>query len=288
MEAKKQTDMKEAKVKLDGGYLDEAIEIALNSVKSSPTNIPARTFLFELSCFSGNWDRADKQLDVIGQQDVNAMVGAQIYKQNLQAERDRLRHSEEGLMPECLLPPPKYVEKLLIANNHLREGRPAEARQILDETENERPAFTGKINGEEFKDFRDYNDLTSCVFETIIKGSYSWIPFEQVQKIEFSDSKSLRDRFWIQAEVEMINGTKGEMFFPALYANSWKSDNDQIRLGKATDWHDAGEDIFVGEGLRVFQYDGGYKLISDLKTIEFDHQSADEVAAEDTTSEEEE
>lgn len=288
MEAKKQTDMKEAKVKLDGGNLDEAIEIALNSVKSSPTDVSARTFLFELSCFSGNWDRADKQLDVIGQQDVNAMIGAQIYKQNLQAERDRLRHSEEGLMPECLMPPPKYVEKLLIANNHLREDRSAEARQVLDEIEDERPAFSGKINGEEFNDFRDYNDLTSCLFETIIKGSYSWIPFEQVQKIKFSESKSLRDRFWIQAEVEMINGTKGEMFFPALYANSWKSENDQIRLGKATDWRDTGDDIFVGEGLRVFQYDGGYIPISDLKTIEFNHNIADEVEAEEITNGDEE
>lgn len=273
--------MKEAKIQLDSGNLDKAIEEALNAVKSKPTDVTARTFLFELSCFSGNWDRAEKQLDVIGQQDMNAMIGAQIYKQNLQAERDRLRHSEEGLMPECLMPPPAYVQKILVANNHIQEGRTGDARSVLDEVENERPAFSGKINGEEFNDFRDFNDLTSCVFETIVKGSYTWLPFEQVERIEFMETKTLRDYFWIQAEVEMINGTKGEMFFPALYANTWKSDNDQIRLGKASDWRDLGDDIYAGEGSRVFQFDGGHMPISDLRSIEFDHTIAAETDEEE-------
>lgn len=262
--------MKEAKTQLDAGNLDGAIEKALNLVKTKPTDVGARTFLFELSCFAGNWERAQKQLDVIGNQDMKAMIGAQIYKQNLEAEKDRLLHYDEGLMPECLMSPPIYVQKLLAATSHVREGKIAEARKVLDEVEAERPAFSGKLNGKEFKDFRDYNDLTSCVFEAIVKGSYTWVPFEQIKKIVFSEAKTLRERFWMQGEFEMLNGTQGEMFFPALYANSWKSDNDQIRLGKTTDWQDIGEDIFLGEGTRLFQYDGGYKPISDLKTIEFD------------------
>lgn len=276
-EAQQPIGMKEAKVKLDGGNLAGAIDDALKLVKASPTDVSARTFLFELSCLSGDWERAAKQLDVIGQQDQNAMIGAQIYKQNLDAEADRIRHFEEGLMPECLLPTPKYVEKLLVASNHLREDRTADAKKILDEIEEERPAFAGKVNGEEFSDFRDFNDLTCCLFEAIVKGCYTWLPFAQVERIDFSESKTLRDRYWIHAEVEMINGTKGEMFFPALYAHSSKSDNDQIRLGKATDWKEAGDDIYVGEGLRVFQHDGGHIPISEIRTLEFDHGDGEDV-----------
>ena len=269
-EAKAQR-VNEAKIMLDSGNLTGAIENALNSVKSNPTDETARTFLFELSCFAGNWDRAEKQLDVIGHQDVNAMIGAQIFKQNISAERDRLRHFEDGMLPECVLETPKYVEKLLIAGNHIREERFAEARKILDEAEVERPAFSGKINGEQFTDFRDFNDLTSCVFEAIIKGSYTWIPFEQVTRLKLTKPKALRDRFWVQAEFEMINGTNGELFLPALYVNSWKSDDDQIRLGKVTDWREIGEDLFVGEGTRMFQIDGGHKLVTEIEMIEFDH-----------------
>ncbi|MCY7376147.1 MAG: hypothetical protein LH472_09280, partial [Pyrinomonadaceae bacterium] len=236
--------MNEAKTQLDAGNLKGAVEAALNVVKKSPTDQAARTFLFELACFAGDWERAEKQLDVIGHQDTTAMIGALIFRQNLKAERDRLRLFSDSQKPEFLMPPPDYILGLLTANNRLREGNAAEAREILDKVEEERPAFACKINGTEAEDFRDYNDLTSCVFEVIVKDTYIWLPMEQVEKIEFIAPKSLRDLFWIQAKVETTNGTNGEMFFPALYANSFKSDNDQVRLGRMTDWKEAGEDIY--------------------------------------------
>jgi type VI secretion system protein ImpE len=164
--------------------------------------------------------------------------------------------------------PPDYVIGLLTANNRIREGNVAEAREILDQVEEQRPAFACKINDQEVSDFRDYNDLTSCVFEVIVKDQYVWLPMEQVERIEFIAPKSLRDLFWIQAKVDTTNGTNGEMFFPALYANSFKSENDQVRLGRMTDWRELGEEIFIGEGMRMFWSDGNDKPILELNQIE--------------------
>ncbi len=261
--------MNEAKIQLDAGNLNGAMDAALSVVKSNPNDSQARTFLFELACFAGNWERAEKQLDVIGHQDVNAMIGSHIYRQNLAAERNRLRLFSDSLKPEFMMSPPRYVEDLLAANNRIREGNVAEAREILDKVEEERPAFACQINGEDATDFRDYNDLTSCVFEVIVKETYVWLPFEQVEKIKFAAPKTLRDLFWIQAEIETTNGTNGEMFIPALYANSFKSDNDQVRLGRMTDWTDAGGEVFIGEGLRLFWSDGKDKPILELNEIVF-------------------
>lgn len=264
--------MNQAKAKFDEGNLEEAIQETLNVVKSKPTDVTARTFLFELSCFSGEWERAEKQLDVIGQQDVNAMIGSKIYQQNISAERDRIRHFAETMIPECLMPPPDYIHDLLRANKSVNDGDVAEAREILDKLDDERPKFSCTINGEEFSDFRDYNDLTMCVFEAIVKDSYTWLPFEQVEKVVFEKPKTLRDLYWVQAEVEMVNGTKGEMFLPALYVNSHKNDNNQIRLGRMTDWKDLGEDLYMGEGMRVFWHDGKHSSILDMQEIDFKHE----------------
>ena len=280
--------MNEAKTQLDAGNLSGAVEEALNVVKKSPTDVPARTFLFELSCFSGDWERAEKQLDVIGHQDNNAMIGSLIFRQNFHAERTRLKLFSDSQKPEFLMPPPDYVIGLLTANNRLREGNAAEARELLDQIENERPAFACKINGVEAEDFRDYNDLTSCVFEVIVKDTYIWLPMEQVEKIEFIAPKSLRDLFWIQAKVETTNGTNGEMFFPSLYANSFKSDNDQVRLGRMTDWKDLGEDVYIGEGMRMFWSEGKDKPILELNEIEFTHPEEAEEAEEIESAEESE
>ncbi|MBC7900172.1 MAG: hypothetical protein H7070_08980 [Saprospiraceae bacterium] len=263
--------MNDAKLHLDAGRLNAAVESALNLVKTNPTNGTARTFLFELSAFSGDWERAEKQLDVIGHQDVNSMIGSKIYQQNFKAERDRIKFFSEGLRPETAMVPPPYVAGLFRANDLIREGKTFEARAMLDDVEEERPAFSCKVNGEAFSDFRDYNDSTMCVFELIVKDAYVWLPFEQVQKIEFQERKSLRDVFWPQAEVEMTNGTSGEMFFPSLYANSWKHDDDQVRLGRTVDWRDIGDDIYVGEGTKLFTMDGRDTSILDIKTIEFNH-----------------
>ena len=275
--------MYEAKTQLEAGNLSGAVEAALNIVKKNPTDVTARTFLFELSCFSGDWDRAEKQLDVIGHQDNNAMIGSLIFRQNFHAERSRLKVFSDSQKPEFLMSPPDYVIGLLTANNRLREGNAAEAREILDQVEEQRPAFTCKINGVEAEDFRDYNDLTSCIFEVIVKDTYVWLPMEQVEKIEFIAPKSLRDLYWIQAKVETVNGTNGEMFFPSLYANSFKSDNDQVRLGRMTDWKEMGADVYIGEGMRMFWSEGKDKPILELNEIEFTHPDE----AEETASAEE-
>ncbi|MGI9034803.1 MAG: type VI secretion system accessory protein TagJ [Pyrinomonadaceae bacterium] len=259
--------MNEAKTQLDAGNLNGAIEAALQAVKSNPTDTGARTFLFELSCFAGNWARAEKQLDVVGHQDAATMIGTLIYRQALEAEKKRERCFSDGVKPEFLADPPDYVYGLLTANNRLREGNTAEARDILDKIEEERPAFAAKINGAQVEDFRDYNDATSCILEAIIKDSYFWIPFEQIVKIEFTAPKSLRDLFWIQAKLETLNGANGEALVPSLYANSHRSNNDQIRLGRMTDWHDAGADIFIGEGLKNFWAGGTDLPVLEVKEI---------------------
>jgi type VI secretion system protein ImpE len=264
--------MNDAKLHFDNGNLSEAVEAALRLVKTNPTVAAARTFLFELSCFSGDWDRAEKQLDVIGHQDTATAVGSLIYRQNLSAERDRLRFFAEGGKPETPGAPPDYVEDLFKANGLVREGKTAEARELLDTVEENRPAFSVTVNGEGFSDFRDYNDLTMCVFEAIVKDSYVWIPFEDISKIDFLERKSLRDIFWPQAQFELTNGTNGEMFIPSLYANSWKNSDDQIRLGRSVDWRELGDDIYIGEGSRLYTMDGKDRSILDIKTIEFNHE----------------
>lgn len=261
--------MNDAKSLVESGNLNAAVEAALAFVKSNPTDYSARIFLFELACFAGDWDRAGRQLDVIGHQDTNAMVGSLIYRQCIEAEKKRADFFSKGSKPEFLATPPDYVYGLLTANNRVREGNISEARSILDTVEEQRPAFAARVNGDEVEDFRDFNDLTSSILEVIIKDSYVWVPFEDIEKIEFFDRKSLRDNFWAQAKLETNNGTNGEVFVCSLYNESWKADDENVRLGRVTDWRDAGGDIFIGEGMKLFSAGAGHKSIVDLQTVEF-------------------
>jgi type VI secretion system protein ImpE len=261
--------MATAKELFDAGHLQLAVEELTRQVKANPSDMQRRIFLFELLCFGGEWDRAEKQLDVIGHQSAQAEIGVQAYRNNIKAERDRQRLFSKGLQPYFLAEPPAYVDWHLNAINRLREGHLAEARELLDRAEEERPAFAGSLNGRAFQDFRDYNDWVGPVLELIVKDQYTWLPFEQIKTIEIPAPKRLRDLLWIPARIESTDSTVGEVFIPALYAGSAEHQNEQIKLGRATDWQEIGEGLYQAAGLRLFLVDEEDKAVLEVRSIEF-------------------
>ena len=264
--------MSTAKELLDLGHLQAAIDELTGRVKANPTDLQQRTSLFELLLFAGDWDRAERQLEVIGHQSMETGLGVQIYLDNIKAERDRSRLYSDGLRPHFVGDPPAYVDLHMDAINRLREGNLREARETLDRAEEERPAFTGTFNGHRFSDFRDYNDLVGPVLEMIVKDQYTWLPFEQLTRIEIDPPKQLRDLVWAPARIESADGTSGEVFIPCLYEGSRLHPNDQVKLGRMTDWKDIGAGLYLASGLRLFLVDGDDKALLEVRTLEFDQE----------------
>jgi type VI secretion system protein ImpE len=267
--ASEDTTMTQAKELFEAGKLNEAIEALLREVKANPNDMASRTFLFELSCFAGNWERAEKQLDVLGHQSATAELGVMVYRSNIKAEQERRRVFAEGVQPHFLNEPPTYVDLHVAAINQMLKGQMEEARATLDRAEEERPAIAGKLNDQEFQDFRDYDDRVGSVLELIVKDKYVWLPFEQIKRLEISPPKQLRDMLWASARVEALDGTVGEVYVPTLYAGSSDSDNDQVRLGRMTDWKQASEEIYNAVGLRLFLVDGEDKTLFEGTSVEF-------------------
>src|SRR5512139_3490194 len=152
--------MKEKEL-LDAGRLSEAIEELNREVKAHPTDSRRRIFLFELLCFAGDYARARRQLDVIGTESSAVEAGVQVYRNILTAEEARHRLFSDGLRPDFLLAPPSYALQHLEAVNRLRENRPEEAWELLEASETARPPLKGRVDGQEFSDFRDADDLIS-------------------------------------------------------------------------------------------------------------------------------
>ncbi|MCI0485338.1 MAG: hypothetical protein L0229_01930 [Blastocatellia bacterium] len=266
--------MATAKELFDAGDLRGAIEQLSSEVKSAPTDMQRRAFLFELLCFAGDYDRAEKQLDVIGHQSAQAEIGVQVYINNIKAERDRRRLYSDGLRPHFLIEPPAYIALHLDAINRLREGDRVEAREALDLAEERRPAFKGKLDGRQFSDLRDYDDLIGPVLEVIVQDRYTWVPFEQVRQIEISAPRQLRDLLWIPARIEALDGSAGEVFIQALYRDSNGHPDDRVKLGRMTDWTELGDGLYLASGLRLFLVDGEERPILEIRNIEFDASAA--------------
>jgi type VI secretion system protein ImpE len=271
--------MAQAKELFEAGKLDEAIQQVTNEVKADPVDTSRRTFLFELLCFAGEWERAEKQLDVIGHQSTQAELGAMIYRANIKAENERRRLFAEGVQPHFLKEPPAYVDLNITALNQLRQGQLAEARITLDRAEEERPEMSGTLDGQEFQDFRDYDDFVAPVIELIVKDKYVWMPFEQIKSIEIQPPKQLRDLLWASARVEALDGTVGEVYVPGLYAGTSEHSDDQARLGRLTDSQKIGDDLYRTVGLRMFRVGEDDKTLFEVRSIQFNPVAHSESAA---------
>ena len=142
------------------GRLQEAVEAALAAVKKQPADTSLRGLLCELLCFSGDLERADKQLDAIGTQDPRAMIGVVLFRQIIRAETARGQFFSEGRVPELLGEPSPALRLHLEASIRLREGANAEAAEMLARAEQQHPQVTGRCDGEPFDGLRD-PDCTS-------------------------------------------------------------------------------------------------------------------------------
>lgn len=253
----------------DAGDLAGAIAAANEEVRANPADTRRRTFLFELLTFAGDLDRAERQLDVIAHQDPQSEWPAQVYSNLLAAERARRRFHAEGLKPEFLLDPPPYADLHCQAANRLRERRPAEASQLLDQAADACPALSGQVDGQPFDEFRDCDDLVAPFLELFLLRDYVWIPFEQIRELEISPPERPRDLLWAPARIELTDGSQRRAYVPVLYHASHEHADDQLKLGRSTDWQAADQGPVLGVGQRLFLAGEADRALLETRLVQF-------------------
>jgi type VI secretion system protein ImpE len=211
------------------GRLDAAIEAVGAELRAHPTDAKRRTFLFELLCFAGEYDRAQKQLEVLAGGGGNAATGALLYHAALHAERKR--------------------QEVFANREYSREPSAGAATPIR-----------GTLDGRPFASISDADPRVGRRLEVFAAGNFLWIPFEHIAEVEIQAPRRLRDLIWAPAIVKTGPGFQGvelgEVLTPALAPLSWQYDDDSIRLGRATAWVEDEEGLEVPVGQKMLLVDG--------------------------------
>jgi type VI secretion system protein ImpE len=259
-----------AKELFEAGRLEEAIKALNDVVKTNPRAIDPRGFLAELLCFSGKLERADLQLDVIGEQDPKLAMGVALFRQLIRGEQARRQFFADGRAPELIGAAPEHIRMHIEASVLLREGKAAEAAELLAKAEASRPTVTGTHDGRAFEDMRDLDDLTASFFEVITSnGKYYLIPIESVASVEFRPPQRPRDLIWRPAQMSVVGGPDGEVYLPAIYVPPNGAPDSSALLGRSTDWV-GGENAPVrGIGQRTFLIGEESVPIMQLGKLEF-------------------
>jgi type VI secretion system protein ImpE len=228
------------------GRLMDAMKALSAELRDNPTDARRRTFLFELLCFAGEWERADKQLEVLGQAGPESEMGVLLYRSALFAERQRHDLFQRGELP-------------------------AE----LEDTGAER---NGMVNDKPFTYFADADPRIGARLELFAAGNYLLLPIEHVASIQIPPPKRLRDLIWTPAAVRTTPSFKGselgEVLLPVLAPFSWRHPEEAVRLGRMTVWEKTdGAEFQVPFGQKVWQVDDEDVPFLELRALEFNSAS---------------
>jgi len=236
--------MNKAKALFDAGHVTEAIQELGSWLRDHPTDAGQRTFLLELLCLSGQYDRAEKHLSVLSQGTHEAELGATLYYAALHAERER--------------------------NELFR----TEAFPHSDASDQ----IPGTLNGKPFTKFLDADPDIGARLEVFAAGAYLWIPFCHITSLQMERPKRLRDTLWSAADVltgPSFNGMElGQVLIPAIYPFSWKDPDETLWLGRATAWNqdEAGKQFPTGQ--KVFLVDGEEFPLLEVRSLQFEAAQA--------------
>jgi type VI secretion system protein ImpE len=256
------------------GRLAEAIDAQIQAVKADPADQAKRVFLFELVVFAGDLERARRQIDAVHYEEPDLMAAVGLYRSLVDAEMSRRRLFTDGLPPRFLADPPQHVMLRLEAVNFVRGNRLTEAAACLEQASEVTPAVSGVLNEKPFHALRDCDDLFAGVLEVLSQGNYYWLPFEQVDVLTMNAPATPRDLIWPPAHLGIKGGPEGDVFLPALYIGSHESPDDQLKLGRLTDWKANPGAPVVGVGLRTLLADDNPVTLLEWRQLEIHDANA--------------
>jgi type VI secretion system protein ImpE len=216
---------------LRAGQLQAAMDAVSQELRTRPTDTARRTFLFELTAFSGNWDRALKQLDVLATGGQMAEAGTLLYRAAIGTERVREHMFATGDFPTTPAPGP----------------------------------VSGTLDGRPFTAIEDADPRVGARLEVFAGGRYLWLPFAHLAWLRVAAPVHLRDVRWPTARLGTGPSVRdldlGEVVLPALSPFAWRQEDPELRLGRATDWEEITDGEHAGDwapvGQKVLRVSGG-------------------------------
>ena len=233
--------MQRAKDLYQQGKLSEAIQYLNDFIKANPPCVDERVFLATLLLFSGELMRIDILLDQAGLISPELTISLSLFRQLVRAEKWRSEVFTQKRSPEFIGTPPLWLKQTLLSlppNND-------------DNVITQIPPIIGHHNDQAFSDIRDLDDICAHFLEVLTStGKYFWIALTQIDEIVFHAPKTARDLYWRQATLSVIDGPEGDVFIPAIYYNSFTASDNNLKLGRASDWQAAGNGNTYGIGQR--------------------------------------
>ena len=263
--------MADARDMLLAGDPRGALDRLKQEVRKAPREATLRTFLFQLFCIFGEWDRALTQLSVASDLDALALPMAETYRTLIRCEMLRDSVFRGARTPTLFGHPQPWVPLLLEANRALAAGNPEAAATLRDDAFEQAPTTPGTANDTPFDWIADADPRLGPMFEVILDGTYYWVPMQHVAKLDIEKPVDLRDQVWLPAEFTWTNGGETVGFIPTRYPGSATAD-PMLAMARRTEWQEHGDPDLgwaLPLGQRMFTTGDTDLALLDLRSLAF-------------------
>lgn len=220
------------------GKLAEAIVSASTILRDDPGNERLRTFLVELLCFAGDYERADKHLELLGGKTRDRQMGALHLRAALTTATTREEMFEKDEIPAAPDPTP----------------------------------VRGKLNGKPFESLTDADPRIGPRLEVFAAGNYMMVPYSGISVLSIHEPRRLRDLLWAPAVLNMsatMGGGMdlGDVLVPAIAPQSATHPDDLVKLGRVSVWESDGAKEFLF-GQKLLLVDGEEIPLLEVRSLE--------------------
>jgi type VI secretion system protein ImpE len=198
----------------------------------------------------GDFDRANKHLEMVAHDSKETKTGGLLYHAALQAERTR-QDAFEGKLEDG----PK-----LSAGNESTT------------------AVKGTFNGRAFDSISDADPRIGGQLEVIAGLDYLWVAFEHIHSIDMIAPRRLRDLYWAPANLQTSQKFRGqslgEVLLPALAPQSFRHPEDAVKLGRLSVWERDESGVEAPYGIKLLLLDGVETPLLDMRELRIESAGA--------------
>jgi len=256
--------------------LEEQINHVSSAIRSQPGQASHRWALFQLLCITGEWARAIQQLQTWATLMPGNVQTAHVYRDLTRAESWRQKVFAKGEEPGSIFELPSWARDMASALRLDADGKHDEADDLRAQALETASATATPVRTDDtqFQWMTDSDTRLGPLCEILTAGYYRWVPFSDLASWKISQPVSLIDLVWTPCSLRLNDGSMVHGFMPVRYPGS-ETAGDSLRLGRKTEWKEAGAATVTALGRRTWMTSGNDFGIFELPACKFGEPASD-------------
>lgn len=228
-------------------------------IRQNPQDASTRALFVQILCLEGAWERADKQAEALMKLVPSSAMFCRTVSQLIKAEQQRESVLRGDASPAWVGSAPEWSQDLAAGMAACTRGELQTGADALGRVLDALPAIPVTLSSGSEPWILDGDSRFAGVLELITGESYRLVEQASVEALDVAAPTHPVELLWPHVRLALRNGETLIGRMPGRYPLVTQPTQPDARLlmMRATSWTDCGNGIYLGEGQRCWNTEGG-------------------------------